>query len=92
MSADLPGLTEKDVRVELHDGVLTVSAERVASPPEGYKAHRRERATLKFSRSWRLGDAFDAERTSAEMKAGTLTIRLAKAAETKPRQIPVLAS
>jgi HSP20 family protein len=91
VTADLPGLTEKDLEVSLEDGVLTVAGERKGLAPEGYTAHRRERADVRFARSIALPFKVDAEKTSATVKDGVLTITLAKAPEARPRQIAVRA-
>ena len=91
VTADVPGLTEKDIEVTLEDGVLTVAGERKPFVPEGYAAHRRERPALRFARSVALPFKVDAERTTATVKNGALTITLAKAPEARPRQIAVRA-
>lgn len=92
VTADVPGLTEKDLEVTFQDNVLTVSGERKAPAPEGYTIHRRERPELQFSRSIALPVKVDAEKTAATVKDGVLTITLAKAPEVRPRQIAVRAS
>ena len=92
VTADVPGLTDKDLEVTFHDNVLTVSGERKAPVPEGYAVHRRERPELQFARSVALPVKIDAEKTSATVKDGVLTISLAKAPEVRPRQIAVRAS
>jgi HSP20 family protein len=91
VTADVPGISEKDLTVSLEDGVLTVSGERKPLAPEGYAVHRRERAALRFGRSVALPVKIDAEKVSATVKDGVLTITLAKAAEARPRQIAVRA-
>lgn len=91
VTADVPGLTDKEIDVSLEDGVLTVSGERKELAPEGYTVLRRERAALGFTRSVALPFKVDAEKTTATVKDGVLTIALAKAPETRPRQIAVRA-
>ena len=92
VKAWIPGLTEKDVTLTLHDGVLTIAGERKLAAPEGYVVRRQERLGAKFSRSLALPAKVDAEKTTAEVKDGVLTVKLAKAAEAKPRQIAVRAN
>jgi len=92
VTADVPGLGDKDLEVTFHDNVLTVSGERKAPAPEGYAVHRRERPELQFARSVALPVKIDVEKTSATVKDGVLTITLAKAPEVRPRQIAVRAS
>jgi len=89
---EAPGLAENDVKVNLNGGVLTVSAERVVTPPEGYTALRQERAATRFSRSYVLGDAIDPEKTAAEIKDGVLTVSVGKAESRKRKSITVKAS
>jgi len=91
VKADVPGLTEKDLRLTIHQDVLTVSGARASDGPEGYSTHRKERAPAKFSRSFTLPCKVDVERTSATVKNGVLTITLAKVPEAQPRQIHVQA-
>lgn len=89
LSVDLPGLTQSDVTLEVHRGVLTVSGSREVTPPEGYRSQRRERRTYQFSRSFTLPEDADVEHVNATMRLGVLTITVAKRPEVKPRQIPV---
>jgi len=89
---EAPGLTEKDVHVDLNDGVLTVTAARKLEVPEGYQPLRRERNATRFSRSYVLGDAIDPEKTAAEMKDGVLTVSVAKAENRKRKNIAVKTS
>lgn len=92
LTADVPGLGEKDVTLTLDDGVLTLAGERKVKAPEGYAAHRQERAGFRFSRSIALPTKVDAEKTTATVKNGVLTVTLAKAPEARPRQIAIRAS
>ena len=84
-----PGISDEDLTVEVHGDVLTVSGERTIEPPEGYRVHRSERASTKFSRSFGLPCKVDAERTKAELNAGLLVVTMDKHPEAKPRQISV---
>lgn len=93
LTVEVPGLTEKDVRVDVQGGSLTVTAERAVAVPEGYKALRRERTGLKFSRNYLFGDdRIDAENTTAEIKDGVLTVSVAKAKTAQKKAIPVKTS
>ncbi|HEX3593983.1 MAG TPA: Hsp20/alpha crystallin family protein, partial [Polyangiaceae bacterium] len=86
---EVPGLADKDIHIELHEGVLTISAERAVEVPAGYKAMRRERSALRFSRSYAFGDHVDTEKTTAELKDGVLTIGLGKSQKVQKKSIPV---
>lgn len=92
LRVDVPGVADKDVKVDLHDGVLTVSANRSVSTPEKYAARRRERTDSSFSRSYVLGDKVDPEKTLAELKDGVLTVTIAKAPGVQKKTISVRAS
>lgn len=92
VTTELPGFTEKDIKLDVHKGVVTVSGERVNNLPEGFRAAHRERGVVKFSRSLRLPDEVDEENIKASLKDGVLSIDLPKRPEVKPRQIPIKAS
>jgi HSP20 family protein len=90
LRADLPGLTEDDVKIELEDGTLTISGERKAeheSNEEGF--YRVERAFGQFSRSLTLPKGVDPEAVSAHFDRGVLEVRIPKPEERKPRRIEI---
>ena len=89
ITVDLPGLTEADIKLEVHRGVLTLSGTRKTEVPEGYSPLRRERRAYQFSRSFTMPDEIDGEKVKATMKDGVLKVSLPKRPEVKPRQIPV---
>jgi HSP20 family protein len=91
VTAELPGFTDKDIKLDVHRGVVTVSGQRTATAPEGFRATHRERGTVKFSRSVRLSEEVDEQNIKASMKDGVLSISLPKRPEVKPRQIPIQA-
>jgi HSP20 family protein len=92
VEAELPGLTEGDVDIEATESTLTISGERKVQAPEGYTAHRRERTSYQFARSFELPSKIDLERVSATMTNGVLSITLTKQAEARPRQIAIKAA
>ncbi len=90
LRADLPGLAEQDVNIEVEDNVLTVSGERKAeheTSKEGY--HRVERAFGSFSRSLTLPEGVDADAVTAGFDRGVLEIRIPKPEQRKPRKISI---
>ncbi len=92
LRADLPGLAEEDVSIEVEDRVLTVSGERRAeheSEKEGF--YRLERATGSFSRSLTLPEGVDAEAIAASFDKGVLEIRIPKPEQRKPHKVTIAA-
>ena len=90
LRADLPGLSEEDVNVELEDNVLTVSGERKAETEKsegGY--YRVERAFGHFSRSLTLPEGIDPDAIAAEFDRGVLEVRVPKPEERKPRRVQI---
>ena len=90
LKADLPGVAEDDVSIELDDNVLTVSGERKAEheeKKEGY--HRVERSFGQFRRSLTLPDGVDADAIAATFDKGVLEIRIPKPEERKPRRVAI---
>lgn len=91
VTADLPGLSEKDIRLTINQDVLSLAGERKVDAPAGYSVHRQERTPVRFSRSFALPCRVDAEKTQAQVKDGVLTVTLPKVPEAQPRQIAVRA-
>jgi HSP20 family protein len=90
LRADLPGVSEEDVSVELDDRVLTVSGERkAATESEHDGVHRIERAYGRFSRSLTLPEGVDADTIEASFDRGVLEVRIPKPAARKPRRIAI---
>lgn len=87
--AEVPGLTDKDLKLSVNAETLTISGERKTETPEGYAQHLRERGVYKFSRSFAFPCKIDVEKVQAHMQDGILEIKVAKAPEAKPRQIEV---
>jgi HSP20 family protein len=79
VTAELPGLDEKDVAVELHDGLLTIKGEK-KSEVEDRERLFSERFYGRFERRIPV-DAVDEDRVSATFKNGVLTVTLPKTAE-----------
>jgi HSP20 family protein len=90
LRADLPGLTEDDVSIELNDGSLTVSGERKAEHDQRERGfYRLERQFGKFSRTLTLPDGIDGDQIKASFTNGVLEVRIPKPEERKPRRIPI---
>lgn len=79
ITIELPGVSEKDIDVSVHDNVVTVKGEKSSSREEsGETFFFAERAFGSFSRSFRLPDDADRDQIGAELKDGVLTIRIAR--------------
>ncbi len=90
LTADLPGLGEDDVKIELVDRVLTVSGERTRETADEKAGYRRvERAFGSFSRSLTLPQGVDGEAISASFDRGVLEVRIPKPEQRKPRTISI---
>jgi HSP20 family protein len=90
LRADLPGLTEDDVTIEVEDQMLTISGERKASEQtkkDGYV--RVERAFGAFSRSLTLPKGVDADAVTASFDRGVLELSIPKPEARKPRRIAI---
>jgi len=90
LRADLPGMGEEDISIEVQDSTLTLSGERKAeheSNDEGY--YRLERASGAFTRSLTLPEGVDAEQIAAKFDRGVLEIRIPKPEERKPRRVAI---
>lgn len=89
VKADLPGVEEKDVDLELKDGYLTIRGERKNEyeNKEG-NVYRCEKSYGSFMRTFNVSDV-DADKVSAEYKNGILTIELPKAESKKARKISI---
>jgi HSP20 family protein len=92
LRADLPGLSENDVNIELEDHVLTISGERKAEHEERKEGYYRvERAFGSFARSLTLPEGVDPEQVRASFDRGVLEVRIPKPEQRKPRKVSISA-
>ena len=78
LRADVPGLGEEDIALEVQDRMLTISGER------------RDRAQLgRFSRSVSLPEGVDADTIEANLERGVLEVRIPKPEERKPKRVAI---
>jgi HSP20 family protein len=90
LKADLPGLDEQNVSIEVEGDVLTVSGERKEERERsGEGFHRIERSFGSFRRSLTLPEGVDAESVTASFDKGVLEVRIPKPEERKPRRIAI---
>lgn len=92
LSADLPGLSEADVKIEVLDDVLTISGERKFQHEDNTDGYRRiERAVGSFSRKLSLPRGVDAGAVKASFSNGVLEIHVPKPEEIKPQRVEIAA-
>jgi len=88
LTAELPGVTREQVRIDIRDGKLTLQGRRDARVScEQY--HQVERGHGEFCRSVLLPQAVDTSAIVAEMRDGILTITVPKVADAGPRRADV---
>jgi HSP20 family protein len=84
MTADLPGLDEKNIELKVANGVLTIKGEKTEEKEEKEKEgdfHLRERRFGSFERSFRIPETVDMDKIEASFKHGVLTLKMPKTAE-----------
>jgi HSP20 family protein len=84
--ADLPGVNEKDISIELNEGLLSISGEKLSeSEDENKTYHRTERRYGSFKRSLQLPSDANEDKISAKMKNGVLEIEIQKLKEAQKK-------
>ena len=90
ISADLPGIDQKDIDVEIHDGILTIRGEKkdeTKTEEGGYC--RCERTYGRFERSFALPVRVNADAVKASYKRGVLEVQLPIAEEAKAKKVDI---
>jgi HSP20 family protein len=88
--AEIPGVRKEDLKLSVHDGVLTISGERKSQQlPEKSSWLRNETWSGEFSRSVELPHDVKTDAISAELTDGVLRIVLPKSEEVRPREIAI---
>ena len=89
----IPGFTKKDVKIDLHNNVLTISSEKKANNEEKQENFmRREFYYSSFKRSFTLPETVDMDKIKATHNEGILTVNIPKkpeAVEKGPKQINI---
>ncbi|WP_416198965.1 MAG: HSP20 family protein [Sporanaerobacter sp.] len=91
LEAELPGVSKEDIKLELKDDVLTISAEKKEEVEEKKENYiRRERRFGSMSRSFYVDDV-DADNVKAKFEDGILIVKLPKVEPSSPKnnQIPI---
>lgn len=87
---DMPGMTKDQIKVEMSDGILTVSAERKEEKKkETAKQYRSEVFYGAYSRSLQIPTSVDEKKVDAQYVNGVLSVTLPKSETTQVKQIPV---
>ena len=92
LTAELPGLSEDNLSIELEDNVLTISGEKTEQATENdeeRRYHVSERRYGAFRRTFSLSRAINGDDIAATFENGVLTILLPKAPEAKGRTIQI---
>lgn len=89
-TADLPGVAEKDLQVQLADNRLSISGKRESEKTEQGDTHyTTERSYGSFTRSFTLPEGLDRDKLRAELKNGVLSVTAPKRPEAQPKKINV---
>lgn len=86
---DLPGVKPEQVQVELEDGKLKISGEKVRAEAEGVTYRYKERVTGNFHRVFKLPEDADLNGIRAQFENGVLTLAIQKQEAAKPRKIEI---
>ena len=92
VSVDLPGISKENVKVDIHDGMLTIQGERREERSEGDEKQgyrRSERRYGSFYRNISLPEGTDAEHAQAQMKEGVLEITLPLTQRARGRRLEI---
>jgi HSP20 family protein len=87
--ADLPGMEQKDIQIELQDGVLTIRGERKEDRQESDNYRWSERWNGQFMRAITLPTGADPSKIQAQFKNGVLEIKIPKKQEAAAKKIEV---
>ena len=90
ITAELPGLEEKDVEVNVADRILTIRGEKKAEKEEKNKNYRMfERSYGSFSRSLELPEGIDPNAITASITNGVLKVTVPKSAPAEVKKVPI---
>ena len=87
--AELPGVCDKDINLEIHNDTLTLSAKREVTHDKENTIYLGERGSWNIQRSISLPVAVEVENTNATLKNGILRVTLPKAASSRPQKIAI---
>ena len=91
LKADLPGLTQDQIQIELEGDTLTIRGERQLDDQAQSSCVRAERITGPFVRAFTLATPVQSDRIAASYRDGVLEVTIPKAEASKPRRIEISA-
>jgi HSP20 family protein len=90
LELELPRVKKEDIKVAVHDGILTLTGKRESrSDIEKYRYHRQERLFGTFRRQFVLPEGVDESQITAEFKEGVLELKIPKIAELQPKSFEI---
>jgi HSP20 family protein len=89
VTAELPGLSREDLEIQFHDDRLTLAGMRRERTSICEQYHRIERGHGSFSRTFQLPVPVDADRITADLRDGVLTVTCPKGAAEAAHRIRV---
>jgi len=90
LEAETPGMKDKDINIEVHNGVLTIKGNKEnESDKKKGNYHIREFDKQSFERSFKLSDRIDIDKVAAKIDNGVLRVDLPKHEQIKPQKIVV---
>jgi len=90
LELELPQVRKEDIKVAIHDGILTLSGKRESrNDKDKYRYHRKERFFGTFRRQFVLPEGVDETQITAEFKEGVLELQIPKVAELQPKSFEI---
>ena len=91
LEAEIPGMKDKDISIEVHNGVLTIKGNKDDNgETEKENYHIREFSIHSFERNFKLSDRVNTEKVSAKIENGVLKVTLPIYEQVKPKKIDVV--
>ncbi|MFO7736364.1 MAG: Hsp20/alpha crystallin family protein [bacterium] len=90
ISAEVPGMTKKDIEIEINNNLLNIKGEKKEESEESEKNyHRKETFEGKFCRTFRLPETIDEEKIKANFENGILKVYVPKSPEKGTKKISI---
>ena len=91
MKVDLPGVSPDRLSIQVDGNTLAIEGQAVIDMPETMEALYADVRATHYQRSFTLSNELDADKITAEMREGVLTLQVPKRAELQPRKIEIKA-